>query len=103
MEKKYGFGSNKLLGLINLLMLSFIFSNAIAQDGYDPMSYSSLSQLFSSQQHLGSANSAIIPSVAMENGYASFIDNPAGMSLIKGSYLNLGYMSNRSEFNQIFR
>ena len=75
----------------------------MAQDGYDPMSYSSLSQLFSSQQYLGSANSAIIPSVAMENGYASFIDNPAGMSLIKGSYLNLGYMSNRSEFNQIFR
>ncbi len=84
-------------------MLSFIFSTAMAQDGYDPMSYSSLSQLFSSQQYLGSANSAIMPSVAMENGYASFIDNPAGMSLIKGSYLNLGYMSNRSEFNQIFR
>ena len=103
MKKKYGFGLKSLLGLISLLMLSFIFSNAMAQDGYDPMSYSSLSQLFSSQQYLGSANSAIIPSVAMENGYASFIDNPAGMSLIKGSYLNLGYMSNRSEFNQIFR
>ena len=75
----------------------------MAQDGYDPMSYSSLSQVFSSQQYLGSANSAILPSVAMENGYASFIDNPAVMSLIKGSYVNIGYMSNRSEFNQSFR
>ena len=75
----------------------------MAQDGYDPMSYSSLSQVFSSQQYLGSANSAILPSVAMENGYASFIDNPAAMSLIKGSYVNIGYMSNRSEFNQSFR
>ena len=75
----------------------------MAQDGYDPMSYSSLSQSFSSQQYLGSANSGTIPSVAMENGYASFVENPAVMSLIKGSYMNFGYLSNRSEFNQSFR
>lgn len=93
----------RLQVILSTVTLLITASSTMAQDGYDPMSYSSLSQVFSSQQYLGSANSAIIPSVAMENGYASFIDNPAAMSLIKGSYVNVGYMSNRSEFNQSFR
>jgi len=103
MKKLYRQSSKRLQFILATFMLLITASSAMAQDGYDPMSYSSLSQVFSSQQYLGSANSAILPSVAMENGYASFIDNPAAMSLIKGSYVNIGYMSNRSEFNQSFR
>lgn len=103
MKKLYRQSPKRLQFILATFMLLITASSAIAQDGYDPMSYSSLSQVFSSQQYLGSANSAILPSVAMENGYASFIDNPAAMSLIKGSYVNIGYMSNRSEFNQSFR
>jgi len=103
MKKLYRQIPKRLQFILATFMLLITFSSAMAQDGYDPMSYSSLSQVFSSQQYLGSANSAILPSVAMENGYASFIDNPAAMSLIKGSYVNIGYMSNRSEFNQSFR
>jgi len=103
MKKLYRQSPKRLQFILATFMLLITASSAMAQDGYDPMSYSSLSQVFSSQQYLGSANSAILPSVAMENGYASFIDNPAAMSLIKGSYVNIGYMSNRSEFNQSFR
>jgi long-subunit fatty acid transport protein len=103
MKKLYRQIPKRLQFILATFMLLITASSAMAQDGYDPMSYSSLSQVFSSQQYLGSANSAILPSVAMENGYASFIDNPAAMSLIKGSYVNIGYMSNRSEFNQSFR
>lgn len=103
MKKPYRQSPIKLQFILSIITLLITASSTMAQDGYDPMSYSSLSQVFSSQQYLGSANSAILPSVAMENGYASFIDNPAVMSLIKGSYVNIGYMSNRSEFNQSFR
>ena len=103
MEKQLRQGPKRLQFILSTVMLLITASSTMAQDGYDPMSYSSLSQVFSSQQYLGSANSAILPSVAIENGYASFIDNPAAMSLIKGSYVNIGYMSNRSEFNQSFR
>lgn len=103
MEKQLRQSPKRLQFILSTVMLLITVSSTMAQDGYDPMSYSSLSQVFSSQQYLGSANSAILPSVAMENGYASFIDNPAAMSLIKGSYVNIGYMSNRSEFNQSFR
>jgi len=103
MKKLYRQIPKRLQFILATFMLLITASFAMAQDGYDPMSYSSLSQVFSSQQYLGSANSAILPSLAMENGYASFIDNPAAMSLIKGSYVNIGYMSNRSEFNQSFR
>ena len=103
MEKQLRQSPKRLQFILSTVMLLITASSTMAQDGYDPMSYSSLSQVFSSQQYLGSANSAILPSVAMENGYASFIDNPAAMSLIKGSYVNIGYMSNRSEFNQSFR
>lgn len=103
MKKLYRQSPKRLQFILATFMLLITALSAMAQDGYDPMSYSSLSQVFSSQQYLGSANSAILPSVAMENGYASFIDNPAAMSLMKGSYVNIGYMSNRSEFNQSFR
>jgi hypothetical protein len=103
MKKPYRQSPIKLQFILSIITLLITASSTMAQDGYDPMSYSSLSQVFSSQQYLGSANSAILPSVAMENGYASFIDNPAVMSLIKGSYVNIGYMSNHSEFNQSFR
>ena len=103
MEKQLRQSPKRLQFILSTVMLLITASSTMAQDGYDPMSYSSLSQVFSSQQYLGSANSAILPSVAIENGYASFIDNPAAMSLIKGSYVNIGYMSNRSEFNQSFR
>ena len=103
MKKQYRQSPKKLQVIFSTITLLITASSTMAQDGYDPMSYSSLSQVFSSQQYLGSANSAILPSVAIENGYASFIDNPAAMSLIKGSYVNIGYMSNRSEFNQSFR
>lgn len=103
MKKQLRQSPKRLQFILSTVMLLITASSTMAQDGYDPMSYSSLSQVFSSQQYLGSANSAILPSVAMENGYASFIDNPAAMSLIKGSYVNIGYMSNRSEFNQSFR
>ena len=103
MKKQLRQSPKRLQFILSTVMLLITASSTMAQDGYDPMSYSSLSQVFSSQQYLGSANSAILPSVAMENGYASFIDNPAAMSLIMGSYVNIGYMSNRSEFNQSFR
>jgi long-subunit fatty acid transport protein len=103
MKKEYRQSQKKLQVILSTITLLITVSSTMAQDGYDPMSYSSLSQVFTSQQYLGSANSAILPSVAMENGYASFIDNPASMSLIKGSYVDIGYMSNRSEFNQSFR
>ena len=103
MKKRYRQSPNWQIITLSIFTLLITASSAMAQDGYDPMSYSSLSQSFSSQQYLGSANSGTIPSVAMENGYASFVENPAVMSLIKGSYMNFGYLSNRSEFNQSFR
>lgn len=89
--------------LFIVLSVGFVASPIFAQDGYDPMSYTSLTQLFTSQQYIGSANSASLPSVAMENGYAGFVDNPASMSLIGTSYMDLGYLNNRVDYTQSFR
>ena len=89
--------------LYTLIVLGTFSAQIVAQDGYDPLSYTSLSQVFTSQEYVGSANSASLPSVAMENGYAGFVDNPASMSLIRTSFMDFGYVNSRVDYTQNFR
>ena len=94
----------KRYSLILLTGVLSLFLNAavIAQDGTDPLKYSSLAQLFSRENTNGDANSGIIPSVAMENGFGSYLDNPASMAMIGTSYFNLGFLSNSTDQKNTF-
>ncbi|HCD51763.1 MAG TPA: hypothetical protein DEQ34_04900 [Balneolaceae bacterium] len=87
-----------LTGVLSL----FLNAAVIAQDGTDPLKYSSLAQLFSRENTNGDANSGIIPSVAMENGFGSYLDNPASMAMIGTSYFNLGFLSNSTDQKNTF-
>lgn len=70
---------------------------SFGQDGQNTIKYSALGQQFVSGNTNGDANSSPLPSVATQNGYASFFDNPASMGLIKISYFSTGLLSNYAE------
>lgn len=73
-----------------------------AQDGANQINYSSLAQQFVQSNLNGDANSSILPSVAIDNGFGSFLDNPASMALIGDTYFSLGYLSNYAENTNSF-
>ncbi len=77
----------------------FTHASLLAQDGQNPILYSNLAQQFIGLTINGDANANILPSVATQNGFGSFIDNPASMALINISYFNTGLLSNFAEQN----
>ncbi len=80
----------------------FITQTALAQDGANQINYSTLAQQFVQSNQNGDANSTILPSVAIDNGFGSFIDNPASVALINDSYFTVGYFSNHAENTNTF-
>jgi len=86
------------------LLMAGLFApvNVLAQDGLNPQLYSSIAQQLAEFNINGEANASILPSVATENGFGSFIDNPASMGLINISYFNTGLFSNFSEQDNSF-
>lgn len=85
--------------LFFILLMAGVFTPAavVAQDGQNPIRYSSLAQQFSTINTNGDANATTLPSVAVQNGFGSFLDNPASMALIGMSYFNAGLLSNYAE------
>ncbi|MFV1885381.1 MAG: hypothetical protein ACMZ7B_12905 [Balneola sp.] len=85
--------------LFFILLMAGVFSPAavVAQDGQNPIRYSSLAQQFSTINTNGDANATALPSVAVQNGFGSFLYNPASMALIGMSYFNTGLLSNYAE------
>ncbi|RNC79958.1 MAG: hypothetical protein ED557_12555 [Balneola sp.] len=77
-------------------------SEALAQDGQDPVKYSSLSQQFVTSTINGDANASVLPSVATQNGFGSYLDNPASMALITMSYFNTGLISNTGDHSSSY-
>lgn len=85
----------KRLLILTALGVSALFSaNAVAQQGMNPLSYGALAQDLSYFGINGGANAGIMPSVALDNGMFSYIDNPASMALINRNYVTLGTFSN---------
>lgn len=85
--------------LLSTFLMGFLFASValFAQDGSNPLEYESLAQQFSTSNMNGDANAAILPSVAMENGFGTYLDNPAALAFIKDSYFTLGYFNNQAE------
>ena len=81
--------------LLAALGMVFISTQLFAQDGANQINYSSLAQQFVQTNLNGDPNASILPSVALANGYGSFLDNPASMALINDTYFNIGYLSNQ--------
>ena len=72
-----------------------IFVNPLhGQDGGYPTKYSSIAQQMVQTTVNGDPNANSLPSVALDNGYGSFLDNPASSALINDSYFSVGYLSN---------
>lgn len=81
----------------------FLAQSALAQDGANQINYSTLAQQFVQTNQNGDANATILPSVAIDNGFGSFIDNPASVALINDTYFSVGYLSNHAENTNTFR
>ncbi|MCG8372526.1 MAG: hypothetical protein MI700_03295 [Balneolales bacterium] len=78
-----------------LLVGGVLLSSSIAaQDGTNQVSYLNLAQQFSTNNVNGDPGSLILPSVALGNGYGSYIDNPASVALLNQSHFNFGYLGN---------
>lgn len=88
----------------------FISPAIFAQDGQLQTRYSTLGQQLIYNTTNGDANGSVLPSVAVDNGITSYLDNPAAMALINMSYFNAGtfsgfteqsntYLGNESVFN----
>lgn len=90
---------NSMKRLLFTLLLGGLFlpTTISAQDGQNSLLYSSISQQLIGGNINGDANASILPSVATQNGYGSFFDNPASMALINMSYFNTGLLSNYAE------
>lgn len=93
----------KKLFLALFVGLLFPISSILAQDGANQIQYLNLAQQFSSSDFNGDPNASILPSVASENGYGSFLDNPASMAFIANSYFNVGFFSNQNENTTSFQ
>lgn len=81
----------------------FLTQSVIAQDGANQITYSTLAQQFVQNNQNGDAHSTILPSVAIANGFGSFIDNPASVALITDTYFSIGYLSNHAENTNTFK
>lgn len=68
-----------------------------AQSGQSPISYSNLALQFSGSGANGDPQSAVLPSVALSNGYGGYLDNPASIALMEGSYLSTALLGNTVE------
>lgn len=93
----------KRLCSVLLMLVLFHSSGLLAQDGRDQLNYSSIAQQLVLGNANGDANSGILPSVAMENGFGSFMENPASVALIDASYFNLGYLANYADNENSFQ
>lgn len=92
---------NRLLSTLFGLMLLSTYT--FGQDGANQINYSSLAQQFVQTNLNGDANATILPSVAIDNGFGSFLDNPASLALINDTYFNIGYLSNHAENTNSFK
>jgi long-subunit fatty acid transport protein len=84
------------------LLILFLNNLVFAQDGVNQLNYSSLAQQIIQTNINGDPQSSILPSVAIDNGYGSFLENPAAMALINDSYFSMGYLVNHGENNSSF-
>ena len=80
-----------------LLPLLFLGTPLFAQDGNDPLSYSNMALQFNNPLLNGDAASANFPSVALSNGFGSYLDNPASIALLKESAFSLSILNNNVE------
>lgn len=86
----------KRLFLTLLVAVVFISANLRAQDGRNQVNYGTLAQQFSGNNSNGDATSAVLPSVALANGFGTYLDNPAATALIDDSYFSIGYYANQT-------
>ncbi|MEQ9308699.1 MAG: hypothetical protein RLN90_04540 [Balneolaceae bacterium] len=87
----------KSISIILLMVGVLAPASAIAQDGQNSILYSSMAQQFIGSNINGDANANLLPSVATQNGFGSYLDNPASMALINMSYFNTGFVRNYAE------
>jgi long-subunit fatty acid transport protein len=86
-----------------VLGVVFFTTQLFAQDGANQINYSSLAQQIVQTNLNGDPHASILPSVAIDNGYGSFLDNPASMALINDTYFTMGYLSNQAENTNSFK
>ena len=79
-----------------LLMGGLLLTQSQAQDGRNQINYGTLAQQFSTHNINGDAHSSVLPSVAIANGFGTYIDNPAATALIMDSYFTFGYFGNQA-------
>lgn len=81
-----------LFSIVLTTLTVFAFHQTLmAQDGENPLLYSTSALRLSAAEFPLSGTNAIIPSVSDPNGFASFIDNPASMALVETSYFSFGF------------
>lgn len=89
--------------LFFLLIPSLLISSKVnAQDGNTQVSYSNLALQFSAQDFNGDAATGFMPSVASQNGYGSFADNPASIALAKDGYVSFSLFNNSLEYENTY-
>lgn len=79
----------------------FLSQITLAQDGNQPVSYANLALQFSTDNFNGDPV-GIFPGVASSEGFGSYIDNPAGVALLKENYFNFGLYNNNVEYQNTY-
>lgn len=85
-----------LLFFCGILVYTF-HTDLRAQSGQSPVSYSSLALQFAGSDANGDPQSAVLPSVALSNGFGGYLDNPASIALLEGNYLTTSLLGSTTE------
>lgn len=80
-----------LITLVMAISLSTIHKVAQAQNGLDPLLFSTQALNFSTTDSPVSPLGSLVPSVAKANGFSTFLDNPAAVALIEEGFFSFGY------------
>ena len=89
--------TRRVLNLIVLAIALPILSQDLkAQDGLDPLLFSTQALNISASDGPVSPLGSLIPSVAKANGFSTFLDNPAAVALLDKGFFSFGYNNNNN-------
>lgn len=82
--------------------LLILYTTVNGQNGNAQTDYANLALQFSSQDFNGDAAIGFFPAAASEEGFGSFVENPASIALISKSYFNFSLANDQNEYQNSF-
>ncbi|MGF1671899.1 MAG: OmpP1/FadL family transporter [Balneolaceae bacterium] len=94
--------SQTFTAAITLLLLLVISAAVSAQNSNNPLLFSNQALLLGDQRSADDPVTMILPGMALNSGFGSFLDNPAAMAMFEESFLEAGFAFRRVDEDSRF-